>query len=277
MSSDYKLDSAEEACRLEEQSSTDNYSLKNEILLAQVEINEGDFVLDAGCGTGLLSRGIIDLYPDRCFEIHAIDVTESLLDFARQQSSKKSDYQNRIEYRRQDICNLKIQNFYHKIFSRFVFQHITTRTSQLDAAKSLYDALAPGGTLLVIDSYGFFSHMDTKNEWLLNTIQNVEENIPIDMNIGIKLRGLFLDVGVEESEIKVFIDNFKFQTPRERELEAHLWQQRFSNAKTILNLALGEEVAIKFGEEYVKEFLNPRTIIHAQKFLIKIDKKLRRT
>jgi hypothetical protein len=70
-----------------------------------------------------------------------------------------------------------------KIFSRFVFQHIPNREAQLKAAKSLYHSLAPGGSLYLIDCYGFLSHLDTNNSWLKEQIKRVEECIPIDMNI----------------------------------------------------------------------------------------------
>ena len=268
----YRLDSEDEAQRLEDQSSQDNYSIKNELQIAGVEIQPNDFILDAGCGTGLLSRALIDLFPEINFKIDAIDVTPRLLEYAKEETSKNPHYLKRINFQEKDICELNSENTYHKIFSRFVFQHLPNKETQLKAAKSLYHSLAPGGSLCVIDCYGFLSHLDTNNFWLKEQIQRVEESIPIDMNIGIKLRGLFLDCGVPEGEVKTKIENFKFETKEQRQIEAKLWKQRFINVRPLLHSLFGEETSTRFSEEYVSEILNPRTNIHAQKFIVQVMK-----
>ncbi len=272
MENKYRLDAQDEAKRLEEQSSQDNYSIKNELHLAGVEIRPNDLVLDAGCGTGLLSRALIDLFPDQTFRIDAIDMTDRLLEYAIEETNKGHQYLNRINFQKKDICELTAKNIYQKIFSRFVFQHIPTREAQLKAANTLYQSLAPGGSLYVIDCYGFLSHLDTNNSWLKEQIKKAEDSIPIDMNIGIKLRGLFLDIGIPANQITTQIENFKFETVEQRQTEANLWRQRFVNAKPLLNSILGEEVSAKLGNEYVSEIMNPRTYIHAQKFIVEVSK-----
>jgi 2-polyprenyl-3-methyl-5-hydroxy-6-metoxy-1,4-benzoquinol methylase len=211
MENRYKLDSADEAQRLEDQSSQDNYSIKDELQIAGVTIQPNDLILDAGCGTGVLSRALIDLFPGTTFKIDAFDMTDRLLEYAKEEIRKNHHYQNRINFQKKDICELTSKNIYHKIFSRFVFQHIPNREAQLKAAKSLYHSLAPGGSLYLIDCYGFLSHLDTNNSWLQEQIKRVEECIPIDMNIGIKLRGLFLDIGIPVGQVKTQIENFRFE------------------------------------------------------------------
>lgn len=272
MENGYKLNAKEEAKRLEEQSGQENYSIQTELKIAGVTINPNDLILDAGCGTGLLSRALIDLFPDPSFKIDAIDMTDRLLEYAKEETSKGEQYRNRINFQKKDICELNTKGIYQKIFSRFVFQHIPTREAQLKAANSLYHSLKEGGSLYVIDCYGFLSHLDTNNTWLKEQIKKAEENIPIDMNIGIKLRGLFLDLGIPESHIKTKIENFKFETKDQREIEANLWKQRFINAQPLLNSIFGEEIASRFSKEYVAEILNPRTFIHAQKFIVEVRK-----
>jgi SAM-dependent methyltransferase len=272
MDNKYQLDSIDEAQRLGDQSSQDNYSIKDELHIAGVKIQPNDFILDAGCGTGLLSRALVDLYPEAPFKIDAIDITDRLLEYANEETRKYPHYQNRIHFHKKDICELSRKNVYQKIFSRFVFQHIPDRETQLKAAKSLFHSLAPGGSLYVIDCYGFLSHLDTNNDWLKDQIKKVEECIPIDMNIGIKIRGLFLDAGVPEDQVKTQVENFRFETKEQRQIEAKLWKQRFSNVQPLLNSLLGEDSSIRLGEEYVSEILNPRTYIHAQKFIVQVNK-----
>ncbi len=272
MENKYRLDVEDEAQRLEDQSNQDNYSIRNELRLAGVNIQHNDLVLDAGCGTGLLSRALIDLYPESNFKIDAIDMTNRLLEYAIEETKKGYQYLNRINFQMKDICELTNKDIYQKIFSRFVFQHIPTREAQLKAAKSLYDSLAAGGSLYVIDCYGFLSHLDTNNSWLKEQIKRAEECIPIDMNIGIKLRGLFLDCGTPDQKIKTHIENFKIETKEQRQIESKLWEQRFINAQPMLNSFLGEEISTRLSKEYVSEILNPRTYIHAQKFIVEVSK-----
>jgi len=272
MTHSYKLASQTEASRLEEQSSQDNYSVEKELKLSEFSLQSNDLVLDAGCGTGLLSRTLVDIFRDLPFKIHAVDITESLLNFAKEETKKDERYIDRIDFQKKDITNLDVQNLYDKVFCRFVFQHLPNDGSKMKAAKSLLESLRHKGELLVVDSYGFFSHMDTPNEWLKEKIKFVESMIPIDLDVGIKLRGLFLDLGVKEEDISISIQNFNFTSAKERGEEENLWRQRFQNAFPLLKSILGEEEAVKFSDEYCSEILNPRTFIFSQKFLVKVRK-----
>jgi SAM-dependent methyltransferase len=272
MSNSYQLDSKDEAIRLEEQSSNENYSVENELKVSRFSFSSNDLVLDAGCGTGLLSRTLVDLYRDLDFKIHAIDLTESLLSFAKDESKKDERYLERIHFNKKDITNLRVNEQYDKVLCRFVFQHLPDSESKRKAAKSLFDSLRPNGELLVIDSYGFFSHMDTPNEWLREMIKFVESKLPIDMDVGIKLRGLFLDLGVKKEDISMIVQNFNFTSEKERIEEESLWRQRFRNAFPLLTSILKEEDAVRFSEEYCREVLNPRTFIFSQKFIVKVKK-----
>jgi len=268
----YKLDNQSEGRRLEEQSANKNYSLRDEFSSVGVQINAQERVLDAGCGTGLLSRFLIDHFCQEHFTIDAIDITENLLSFAKQESAKNDQYRHRITYMNKSITELCDQKKYHKIFSRFVFQHIPDRKLKTLALKKLWDSLMPGGKMYIIDCFGFFSHLNTPNTWLLEKIGHVENSIPIDMNVGPKLRGMLIDAGVPFECIQTRTLPFYFDTLEQREAEASLWKQRFQNANPLLVEALGELVAKRFVAEYIKEFLDPRTYIYAQKFILTISK-----
>lgn len=268
----YKLDSTNEAKRLEEQSANKNYSLKKELEGANVVVDQNDRVLDAGCGTGLLSRFLIDYFNDKDFDIDAIDITESLIQFAKAESSTCAAYQKRISFQQLSMLELEETEKYDKIFSRFVFQHIPSPELRRKCAQKLWDSLRAGGQIVLIDCYGFFSHMDTSNLWLKEQIELIERSIPIDMNVGIKLRGLFLDIGVPVESIQVTSLPFSLETASERQDEADLWRQRFENAFSLLASTLGELGAKRFALEYVKEVMNPRTYIFAQKIITTIKK-----
>jgi ubiquinone/menaquinone biosynthesis C-methylase UbiE len=272
MKTTYKLDAANEGKRLEEQSANSNYCLKDELGCVNVQINKNDQILDAGCGTGLLSRFLVDYFTQNTFTIDSIDITESLIKFAQIESEKNAQYKGRITYTNKNITDLSGEKKYNKIFSRFVFQHIPSREQQKLALAKLWDVLAPGGKMYLIDCYGFFSNLETTNDWLVEMIKQVENSIPIDMNIGPKLRGMLIDVGVPAELIQTTVLPFIYDTPEQREAEACLWRQRFQNANPLLLEALGELKAKRFVSEYLKEFLNRRTYIYAQKFILTVSK-----
>lgn len=268
----YQLDNTLEAQRLEIQSENKNYSLEEEFRIADIQIDPNDKILDAGCGTGLLSRFLVNRYRKDSFIIDAIDITDRLLEYAENASIEDKIYQERIKYSKLSITDLVEEEKYDKIFSRFVFQHIPSKQLAIQAAKKLWNSLTPGGKLCIIDCYGFFSHIDCENSWLTEQISFLEKKIPIDMNIGIKLRGILIDAGAPIESIKVRTIPFHFETPEEREAEAVLWKQRFENVLPLLNDALGELQAKRFTTEYIKEFLNPRAYTFAQKFIITATK-----
>ena len=68
----YVLEHKDEAERLEYQATIPQYSIKEET--KKLKIKKGAKVLDAGCGTGLLSRYIFDTYSN--INVDAFDYSE---------------------------------------------------------------------------------------------------------------------------------------------------------------------------------------------------------
>lgn len=267
----YCLDHSDEPQRLEDQTKTFNYQLSAELQLMALQIHSGENILDAGCGTGVLGRELCKFFPSENFNIEGLDSSEFSLQRARAENEQQG-VSSRIKLTHGSLLDLKQKEKYSKIFCRYVLQHIPAK-ERLQVVKNLWDCLKVGGQLYLIDSYGLLSNIDTKNVWLREKIDKLEKIAPFDLNIGLKLRGMLLDCGVPEKDIVTMASPYNFENSRFRKDEAKNWEQRFHNAQDLLLSLLGEADGHRFFKEYIAEFLNPRTLVLAQKIFVKAIKR----
>jgi SAM-dependent methyltransferase len=99
-------------------------------------------VLDFGCGGGLTSTYLAKLFPQA--EILGVDVTAQVIDYARQNhGSAKIRFQTLDEFRGDGSFDLSYCNG--------VFHHIPP-VNRAEAAKLVYNALAPGGRFALFEN-----------------------------------------------------------------------------------------------------------------------------
>jgi len=90
-----------------------------QIIAKAMELNEKDFALDVGTGTGVVAHYIAPLVK----EIIGMDISSDMLDLCR--------WKNNSYFFRWDIRDsIFKENVFDKIIARMVFHHITNRTQE---------------------------------------------------------------------------------------------------------------------------------------------------
>ena len=107
-------------------------------------VEEGDKILDFGCGNGRLLNLIIGKNPI----YYGVDVSENLINIA----DKK--YQGRQNIHFQKIASGQVSlpfksNYFKVVYAIAVFHHIPDKNNRLKMARELFRVLKPSGYLIV--------------------------------------------------------------------------------------------------------------------------------
>ena len=136
----YILEHDNESERLEKQNSLKNYCVSEE--LKNIEITSQMSVLDAGCGTGAITRHILNHSTPH--KMTAIDFSETRLAQAKKLTALECNTSD-IIFKRVDMLNEKLEeDQFDLIISRFVMHHLTNPQV---AVTMLAKALKPNGRL----------------------------------------------------------------------------------------------------------------------------------
>lgn len=109
-------------------------------VLARVSVCGDETVLDAGCGTGRLTRELLELLPRG--RVVAVDLSQNMLRTAREQLL---DFQGRVQFAAVDVQHLPFERCFDGIFSTATFHWVPDHDQLF---RSLYAALRPGGWLI---------------------------------------------------------------------------------------------------------------------------------
>ena len=110
-------------------------------VLARVNLRGDERVLDAGCGTGRLTRDLLAALPGG--HVVALDVSQNMLDAAR--AYLGPDFGSRAEFVRCDLLDLAFECEFDLIFSTASFHWVLDHDRLF---RNLYRALRPGGWLI---------------------------------------------------------------------------------------------------------------------------------
>ena len=109
--------------------------------------HENDKVLDFGCGNGRL----LELLGENGAEYYGVDVSQALIDFAKQKYpknnfSKTNPSQTRLAFEAE---------FFNTIYSIAVFHHFPSKKYRQEVARELYNQTKNGGRIIVTVWYLF--------------------------------------------------------------------------------------------------------------------------
>lgn len=109
-------------------------------VMDRLSLRGNEIVLDAGCGTGKLTRELLELLPNG--RVVALDVSQNMLDAA--QANLGQEFGDRVEFVAADLLDLPFQGLFDGIFSTAAFHWVP---DQERLFQGLYRSLKPGGWL----------------------------------------------------------------------------------------------------------------------------------
>jgi len=111
-------------------------------LARRLEVKEGALVLEVACGTGIVTRHLIDRLPPRA-RLVATDLNEPMLEHAR----RKLPGAKRVEWRQADACALPFPDAsFEAVVCQFGLMFVPDKPGAVREARRV---LAPGGRLLL--------------------------------------------------------------------------------------------------------------------------------
>ncbi|MBR3213848.1 MAG: class I SAM-dependent methyltransferase [Methanosphaera sp.] len=102
-------------------------------------------VLDLGCGTGNITKKVLERYPKA--HVTCLDLSKNMLELAKE---KLSGYDS-IEYVLGDFTIIDIIDNYDAIISSLALHHIPSDVAKLEMYKHIYAALNNGGVFYNAD------------------------------------------------------------------------------------------------------------------------------
>jgi trans-aconitate 2-methyltransferase len=109
-------------------------------VLARVSLRGDERLLDAGCGTGRLTRELLEALPQG--QVVALDVSQNMIDAAR--VYLEPDFGSRVKFVCCDLLDTPFEGEFDGIFSTASFHWVLDHDRLF---RNLYRALRPGGWL----------------------------------------------------------------------------------------------------------------------------------
>jgi trans-aconitate 2-methyltransferase len=110
-------------------------------VLERLPLGGDEIVMDAGCGTGRLTAGLLERLPRG--RVVAVDRSWNMLEEARAHLAPRFD--GRVEFVRADLAGLPFDGVFDGVFSTAAFHWVPDHPRLFD---SLYRTLKPGGWLV---------------------------------------------------------------------------------------------------------------------------------
>jgi SAM-dependent methyltransferase len=260
----YVLENHGEFKRLEKQSSSKSYDIATE--LESVLNLDPRKVLDAGCGSGIVSRFLAAHFPKA--EVTGCDFSPERVEQAR---GAAHEHRN-LSFSPEDLKKLSFKKgAFDLIVCRYVLQHFE-RAPLKTALSELQRCLAPGGTFCAIDIDGGFHNLYPMPPLVAKVLQAMDQSGKVDLRVGRKLPSLLLGAGFEKVSCEVQTLLFQAGTPEMRE-ERVLIEERFNGAMGFFaQVAQSEKKAERFRDAYLKALDEEGTVMFFNKFVVRAQK-----
>jgi cyclopropane fatty-acyl-phospholipid synthase-like methyltransferase len=257
----YVLEGIEEFERLEQQSRQKHYNFQAELKAFRTPIKGP--ILDAGCGSGVVARNLIQLYPDQI--IHACDASPTRIEQAKGINNPNIEF---------FTANLKLlsdhtQTKYNSIFCRYVTHHLSTHDC-LEVLEQFHKQLTVGGKVYLIDVDGIYDNMGTEDPELKFYLNKLRLGFEGDFFRGRYLPEMLKQAGFKNIHYQVYTMDFQDE---ERRLEVQQYKERITASMHTIAHILGNDLeALKFSKLFLEKLSDPNIPLFYNKFLIEGEK-----
>lgn len=252
----YVLEHANEFDRLERQSTLPAYDYRKE--LNGLKLSDQMKVLDAGCGSGVVTRYLALL--NESASVVGVDAAAERLEQTRSASAM---FKN-IKYVAADLCRLPFADeTFDVIVCRYVLQHTGERSPNV--LSELHRCLKPGGKLYVVDVDGMFVNLSPLPGPLAEWIAHFEQKCPVDMHLGRKLNSWLWAAKFRDVDIRIETQHF---TGSSLEAEIELTRERFEQSFGLFTQIFGDEITAKrFVKAYLASLSDPASCYYYNRFV----------
>lgn len=253
----YVLESNKEGDRLDRQSRMKAFSPEAELRFLQLQ--PGQRILDAGCGSGIVSHHLSRLASG--IQVVGWDFAQNRVDEAQQKYGSSGN----VRFAQRDLLKLnadsdpEIKEFgrFDAIVCRFVLRHFPQKVVP-KVVRNLVNALKPGGTLCCIDVDGVLGDFSTGSTFLNKSLAQIRESKDVSFGVAMKMPSLFIGAGLEEVDWHVVTSEFKGDELSE---ETENLRQSFQNAKSFaVKVLRGEKNFKRFCKEFTAAMADPENI-----------------
>jgi SAM-dependent methyltransferase len=175
----YILESRDEGLRLQKQSQNPAYDFRRE--LAGLVVKKGARILDAGCGSGVVTRYLGTEYPHASVE--GCDFSSHRIELARQLAADCAN----VNFTCANLGELPFAaNSFDTVISRYVFQHLGEAGIE-KALGEFQRILKPRGKLFLIDGDGLFINLFPQSAATEEGLKKIAASGMVDFSVGRKL------------------------------------------------------------------------------------------
>jgi len=245
----YAIHSNDECERLELQARLANI----EGHLRHLPMSPRDQVLDAGCGSGAISRLIARTYPQA--DVIGVDVREQYLDFARIRA-RAENLQN-VTFRAADVFDLPFPAAtFDVVWTKYLLQWLKEPERAL---KELKRVTRSGGIIVSCDFAGFaVEHFPATHEFIRQARDVI--SALVDCDIGRKVAAMMISLGLRDVKVETETDRIFTVIGRIDAERRWNWEKQLQAARPHLIQIIGsEQGADQFVADFLRNYDDPAT------------------